>query len=97
MPDLEGLAHAYGLPYARIGSDAEIADGVDRVMRVDGPVLCEVLGDMCFDEIPKCISSLNAEGQRVSAALENPYPFLPEREMAGIWSILGLSETGQSV
>jgi acetolactate synthase-1/2/3 large subunit len=85
LPNLEKLAQAYGLPYTRIASDEEINAGVSGVMGMEGPVLCEVLGDMRFDEIPKCVSSLNAEGKRVSAALENPYPFLPEEELARIY------------
>jgi hypothetical protein len=85
---LDKLARAYGLPYVRIASDEEIAGGVSRVMDMEGPVLCEVLGDMRFDEIPKCVSSVNAAGERVSAALENPWPFLPENRLSAIYARL---------
>jgi acetolactate synthase-1/2/3 large subunit len=88
MPDLEGIAAAYGIPFARIATNADIEAGVQGVLDTDGPVLCEVRGDMAFDEIPKCVSSLDADGRRVSAALENPYPFLPEAELAALYARL---------
>lgn len=88
MPDLERLAAAYGIAYARIESDSELADRVAGVMNNPGAVLCEVRGDLRFDEIPKCVSSQNAQGQRVSAVLENPYPCLQEDELEGIFAAL---------
>ena len=95
MPTLDKLARAYGLPYVRIASDGEIAGGVGRVMDMEGPVLCEVLGDMRFDEIPKCVSSVNAAGERVSAALENPWPFLPEKRLSAIYARLDAALRGR--
>ena len=88
MPCLKKIAEAYGLPYIRIVRDEDIESGVRQVFSTQGPVLCEVVGDISFDEIPKCISSVNERGERVSASLENPYPFLSEEEMARIWQKL---------
>lgn len=96
MPDMDKIAAAYGFPYVRIASDAEIADGVNKTMSIEGAVLCEVRGDINFDEIPKCISKLNEAGKRVSAALENPYPFLPEEELAAIYTQLDAATNGQT-
>jgi acetolactate synthase-1/2/3 large subunit len=81
MPDLEKLAVAYGLRYFRIETDADINETVKKVFDTDGAVLCDIIGSMEFDEIPKCVSSVNSEGKRVSAALENAYPFLKEEEV----------------
>ena len=75
MPDLERIAQAYGYAFVRIANNAEIESGVAAALGTPGPVLCEVVGDILFDEIPKCISSVNEQGVRVSAALENPFPF----------------------
>ncbi|MDR2726689.1 MAG: thiamine pyrophosphate-binding protein, partial [Deltaproteobacteria bacterium] len=88
MPRLEDLAKAYGFPFTRIAEDGGIEEGVRKTLAADGPVICEILGDMRFDEIPKCVSSVNAEGRRVSAALENPWPFLPDAELAAIFERL---------
>ena len=88
MPDLERIAQAYGYPFVRIANNAEIESGVAAALGTPGPVLCEVVGDILFDEIPKCISSVNEQGVRVSAALENPFPFLPDAEMEDIFAHL---------
>jgi len=88
MPSLKKLAKAYNMSYMRIASNDEIVEGVRRAMDTPGAVICEVVGDIAFDEIPKCISSVNAEGVRVSAALENPYPFLPEEEIETLFARL---------
>ena len=85
MPDLKKIADAYGIPYYSIAGheEAEIITG--QVLAEPGAVICEIKGSMKFDEIPKCISSVDAEGKRISAYLENPYPFLPEEELEDIY------------
>ncbi|SEM24811.1 acetolactate synthase-1/2/3 large subunit [Butyrivibrio sp. ob235] len=86
MPDLSRIADAYGIHYYLIRSNSEIETVLDSVMNEDGPVICEFIGSILFDEIPKCISSLDENGKRVSAALENPYPFIDEDELDNIYS-----------
>ncbi len=85
MPDLEKISAAYGIMYYKIENNAEAAEGIRQVMNHKGLVICECIGSIRFDEIPKCISALNEDGNRVSAALENPYPFLPDIEMEKIY------------
>lgn len=90
MPSLGKVAGAYGIPFYSIASQGGMEEAVRRVMAEPGAVLCEVRGSMKFDEIPKCISSVNSDGMRVSAFLENPYPFLPEEEVRDIYAGLEL-------
>lgn len=85
MPDFEKIAYAYGIPYRRIDRMQEIQDKVKETMEIEGPVICDIQGSLWFDEIPKCISHVDEEtGERVSACLENPYPFLSEDKMKEI-------------
>ena len=82
MPDLGKIAFAYGIPYQRIRNAEEIAIKVKEVMQSDGPTICDISGSLWFDEIPKCISRVDeATGKRISAFLENPYPYLTQEEM----------------
>ena len=85
MPDLRKIADAYGIPYYSIASHEEAEIIVEQVLSELGAVICEIKGSMKFDEIPKCISSVDAEGKRISAYLENPYPFLSEEELKDIY------------
>ena len=82
MPDLEKIAYAYDIPYVKIEKEEDIRPAVKKAMETEGAVLCDIVGSLWFDEIPKCISSVDAKtGKRVSALLENPYPFLSEEEL----------------
>lgn len=89
MPDLKKISDAYGIPYLKISRQEEIAQKVKTAMEMDGPVICAIQGSLWFDEIPKCISSIDEKtGRRVSACLENPYPFLSEEKLREIESDL---------
>ncbi|MCM1234990.1 MAG: thiamine pyrophosphate-dependent enzyme, partial [Ruminococcus flavefaciens] len=82
MPDLGKIAFAYGITYVKIDKNEEIEEKVKAAMAADGPILCDIRGSLWFDEIPKCISSVDKKtGKRVSAYLENPYPYLSEMDM----------------
>lgn len=82
MPNLEKIAYAYDIPYVKIERKGDIHDAVKSAMETEGAVLCDIVGSLWFDEIPKCISSVDKKtGRRVSAFLENPYPYLNEEEM----------------
>lgn len=82
MPDLEKIAFAYGIAYDKIEKNQEIAERVKAAMEVDGPVICDIRGSLWYDEIPKCISSVDKKtGKRISAYLENTYPYLAKTEL----------------
>ncbi len=82
MPDLEKIAYAYDIPYVKIEKEDDIRPAVKEAMETEGAVICDIVGSLWFDEIPKCISSVDVKtGKRVSALLENPYPFLSEEEL----------------
>jgi acetolactate synthase-1/2/3 large subunit len=89
MPDLEKIAGAYGIKYLRANNDDEAAAAVKQALATEGAVICDLNGSPKFDEIPKCISSVGEDGKRVSALLENPYPFLPDEEIEDIFQQMG--------
>lgn len=76
----EAVANAYGLPYFRIESDVQIDGVIAEIMRDDRPCLCEIIGSLQFDEIPKSMTVAHKDGTFSSSLLENLYPFLPEAE-----------------
>lgn len=86
MPDLKGISDAYGIPYRCIERNDEI-DEVVRWAMDEGNRTClvDIKGSLSFDEIPKCISHIDeTTGKRVSAFLENPFPFMSDEEMEEI-------------
>ena len=85
MPSLEKIASAYGITYYCINDNENLCETIKEVMESEGAAICEICGDIDFDEIPKCISSVGADGRITSAVLENPYPFLSDEELEDIY------------
>ena len=78
--DMRKLADLYDLAYHAIHDDSEIEQVLARVLADDAPVLCEVFCDYTFDEIPKAVSRINADGTLSSSVLEDLSPFLAKEE-----------------
>lgn len=85
FPNLGKIADAYGIPYFFVNKNEESEKVIKEVLEREGPVICEFQGTILYDEIPKCISMLDENGKRVSASLENPFPFLEQSEMDEIY------------
>ena len=82
IPDLEKLAAANRIAYARIASDAELAPGVAEVLAMRGPVLCELVISPTQERLPRVKSYRREDGTIASPALEDMYPPLPAEELA---------------
>jgi len=89
--DMKKLAALYDLPYYVIRGDGDIGPVLDLIMADDRAVLCDVLCDRTFDEVPRAMSRLNPDGSMSSSMLEDLYPFLP-REETEKWLRMGLGE-----
>lgn len=85
FPNLGKIADAYNIPYFFVNRSEEIEKIIKQAMEIEGPVICEFQGSILYDEIPKCISMLDKDGNRVSATLENPFPFLQQSVMDEIY------------
>lgn len=82
MPDMRKIAEAYEIPYGRVENEADIEQVVKKAMDAEGAYIVDVVGSLWFDEIPKCISKVDEKtGKRISAYLENPYPFMEEEKL----------------
>lgn len=90
MPDLKRISEAYGIPYRSIERNEDIEKVVRWAMEeMVGACLVDIKGSLSFDEIPKCISHVDKiSGQRISAFIENPFPFLSDGEMREIESFM---------
>lgn len=78
--NMKKLADLYDLNYYKITGDSDMNEVLDQVLADDEPVLCEVLADYTFDEIPKAVSKVNPDGTMSSSSLEDLFPFLPDEE-----------------
>ncbi len=80
FPDMRDVAKTYNLQYYRIAHNDETDAVLKKIMADDAPCLCEVVGSIHFDEIPKSMTVAHADGTFTSSKLENLYPFVDEQE-----------------
>jgi acetolactate synthase-1/2/3 large subunit len=76
IPSMESLAKAYELPYVRCTAADDLATVIDRVLAMDGPVMCEVIA-MCDQKIIPTVTSVKlADGRMQSCQIHNMSPLL---------------------
>ena len=92
LPDLEKLAAAYGLPFARLSTNADAEENLSDILSRKGPVIIEVMTDPFEVLSPKASSKQLPDGRIVSAPLEDLAPFLPREEFLGNMLIPPVSE-----
>ena len=83
LPDFRKVAHAYGLSCAAIEDQHDLLGQVRAVLRMPGPVVCDV--KVIPDEVraPRVTSAQRPDGSFVSKPLEDLWPFLPREEFLG--------------
>ena len=94
FPSMEKLAWAYGYPYAKIGSNAELIK-IDEVLAAKGPYICEVFVDKEQNFEPKSASRRLEDGTMESAPLEDLAPFLSREELKEQMFIPLMGEKGR--
>ena len=82
FPDFEKVATAFGLPFERCSSHAELDDSIRRTLDSDGPAVCEIMRDLSQSFAPKLSSRKLDDGRMVTAPLEDMAPFLSREELA---------------
>ncbi len=82
FPDMEKLASAYGLPFVRTESLADLAEHQSRIQDLEGPVVWEVLLKTDYAFEPKLSSRKLPDGRMISPPLEDMAPFLSREVFA---------------
>jgi acetolactate synthase-1/2/3 large subunit len=80
-PDFEKTAAAFGLPFDHIDDNDGVADGIHRVLALDGPTLCEVKISPDQEITPKASAFRRQDGTLESRPLEDMSPFLAREEV----------------
>jgi acetolactate synthase I/II/III large subunit len=80
FPDIIKVAQAYGFPTVRLDT-ADFKNGIQDVLKISGPVVCEVMLDASQGFEPRQSSRSLPDGRIVSAPLEDMYPFLERDEL----------------
>lgn len=81
FPEAERIAFAYKIPYFKIEKVSDIGVVCEKVLKVEGPVICEVVLDDAQFFTPKLSSRIMPDGKIVSPSLEDMFPFIDRDEL----------------
>jgi acetolactate synthase I/II/III large subunit len=81
LPDMVALAGAYGIAANRVHSHAALSAAIADTLAAEGPALLDVIMDPEQTFAPKVIAEKRPDGQIVSKALEDMYPWLDPEEL----------------
>ena len=87
FPDMSKIAGAYGIPYLMAKTNREIPDIVEKVLKTEGYIMCEIFVDINQKFEPKSATKRLEDGTLVSPPLEDLAPFLPRQELENIMII----------
>jgi acetolactate synthase-1/2/3 large subunit len=80
LPDICGVARAYGLPTDVIRDQSSLRAEIERVLNRPGPVVCDVHAIPDEIRMPRLSSVQRGDGSFVSKPLEDLWPFLDREE-----------------
>ena len=92
LPDVLKVARAYGLATARIEKSGNLREEIGAVLKMEGPVVCEVMVPAEEQRAPRLSSAQRADGSMVSKPLEDLWPFLDREEFRANMLIPTLDE-----
>lgn len=85
-PDFVKLAEVYGFKTFQFNNNTDLENEIDKVLKIEGPVLCEIMMIENQLLIPRVQSSKDTDGKIISNSLENMFPYLSKDEMKEIMS-----------
>ena len=80
IPDFCRLAEGFGLKAVRVSNPATMREELTEVLKLQGPVICEVMVEKEYAFSPKLSAKKLPDGTMVSPSLEDMFPFLDRDE-----------------
>lgn len=81
LPDFMRIWAAFDLPTIKIDKKENLDEQIQNVLKMEWPVLCEVMLSPWYIFAPKLSAKTLPDGSMISPSLEDLYPFLPETEI----------------
>jgi len=81
FPELERIAYAYRIPYAKVSKVSTINEDIQKALDIEGPVIIEAVIDPNQFFAPKLSAKRLPDGTMISPSLEDMSPFLPDGEV----------------
>ena len=81
FPDYKKIAQSHNIKYLKISNNKNIKDKIQRVLKVEKSIICELMIDHNQEQMPKAINKRTPEGKIVPTKYEDMYPFLSKEEL----------------
>ncbi|MFH1520271.1 MAG: thiamine pyrophosphate-binding protein [Candidatus Micrarchaeota archaeon] len=78
-PDLEKIAHAYGIPFTRLNKVSELDTVLKKVLESTEQQICEIMTPTNQLIIPRVASDKLPDGRLVARLFDDMYPFLDRK------------------
>lgn len=80
FPELEKIAMAYDLPYFKMQNNGKIDNDLNKILNIEGPIICEVVLNKTYIFAPKLSAEELPDGTMIAKPLEDLFPFLDRDE-----------------
>ncbi len=81
FPNFEKLSAGFGIEFEKCSNHDELTSKISKVLKINGPVICEIMIDEKQVFAPKLGAKIHADGSITSPPLEDLSPFLPKEEL----------------
>ena len=81
FPNFEKLSAGFGIEFERCNNHDELTSKISKVLKTNGPVICEIMIDEKQVFAPKLGAKIHSDGSITSPPLEDLSPFLPKDEL----------------
>jgi acetolactate synthase-1/2/3 large subunit len=80
LPSIELNAAAYRIPFIRLQNQKNLKQDINRVLKTNGPVICELIVDPEHKTLPRASVYKKSDGNFASRPMEDLTPFLDRSE-----------------
>ena len=81
FPNYKKIAQSHNIKYLKISNNKNIKNKIQRVLKVEKSIICELMIDNNQEQMPKAINKRTLEGKIVPTKYEDMYPFLSKEEL----------------
>ena len=81
FPNYELISKSHGIKFFKISDTRKIKKTIEKILKVNEPVICELILDNEQEQMPKAINKRTSDGKSIPTTFEDMYPFLPKIEL----------------
>lgn len=81
FPNYELVSKSHSIKYFQISDTKKIKNSISKILKINEPVICELILDSEQEQMPKAINKRTSDGKSIPTTFEDMYPFLPKNEL----------------